>query len=115
MKRDPEKARAWRQRSARLSAKGARARRDADAIEQFRLDLKWRSRGFCEAQTPACPPHRHDGCHAHHTRIHDRDAGRHDAERGLWVCAPGHHYIHMHPAESYAQGWLVRYSVEDVA
>lgn len=119
--RDPQKAQAWRERSARryqqkrrnapaprLGNRGAKSKREQPALAAFRLALHLRSGGFCEARTPACPPGRHEGTDAHHCAPSDRDAGRHDPERGLLLCRPGHNYVHATPAESYAAGWLIK-------
>jgi hypothetical protein len=87
---------------------GRKAQREQSALAAFRLELRVRSHGFCEAQTPACLPYRHEGHHAHHKAPSDRDKGLHDPERGLWLCFPGHAWTHRHPAESYERGLLLR-------
>lgn len=63
-----------------------------------------RSGGFCEANTPACTTGPHKAVHVHHI------AGRTDhlPSNLLHVCHNAHDYIHAHPAESYAAGWMVK-------
>jgi hypothetical protein len=63
-----------------------------------------RSRGYCEAATPAC---KGTGQHLHHRKL--RSQGGSNAEDNLLhVCFRCHSYIHDHPAESYDAGWLFR-------
>lgn len=75
-------------------------------LEAARYTLVERSGGFCEVDTPGCPPGRHRGHHAHHALMRSQTEG-HDAEGMLWVCWEGHGWIHAHPKESYARGWLI--------
>lgn len=77
-------------------------------------DIGWRkvrnevaARTFCEANTPACPPGRHRGAHAHHVRLRSQ-GGPDEAWNLLWVCHLAHDFIHGHPKLSYEQGWLAR-------
>lgn len=56
---------------------------------------------FCEARTSECTGRPH---HRHHIVL--RSQGGKDGPT-LDVCQPCHHHIHMHPAESYAKGWLM--------
>ena len=77
---------------------------ESPAIRAFRVAVRARCAGVCEARTPVCrrvvdPLF----IHAHHIdgRAHN------DPERdGLGVCMPCHTYIHSHPAESYEMGWM---------
>lgn len=66
-----------------------------------------RALGACEARTPGCPPGAHLGNQAHHALMRSQ-GGEHVEENLIWVCSPGHRYIHDHPAESYETGWLIR-------
>lgn len=60
-----------------------------------------RSRGYCEARTPACTG---PGEVIHHRK------GRltHDPDLLLHCCEDCHLYAHAHPEESYKRGWMVR-------
>lgn len=60
-----------------------------------------RSRGFCEAGTPACTGPGEVFHHRQGRRTHDPDLILH-------CCDACHLYIHAHPAESYERGWMVR-------
>lgn len=95
-------------RSSPLRQKGAKARREQVERNAFRFAVRARAQGFCELQTPACLPYRHEGHHAHHLAPSDRDRGTHDPERGLWCCFPGHEWVHRHPERAYEAGWLRR-------
>jgi hypothetical protein len=87
---------------------GARKLRTLEAERSFRMQVRVNAGNWCQLQTPACLPYRHEGHHAHHIAPSDRDRGNHDPVRGLWTCFPGHAWIHRHPAESYERGWLIR-------
>lgn len=63
-----------------------------------------RSAGLCEAQTTACS---YLAAHVHH-RLMRSQLGKDTPDNLLAVCRPCHDYIHAHPAESYAAGWLIR-------
>lgn len=89
-----------------LRSVGRKAQREEPALSRFREIVH--ARTWCELNTPACPPSRHEGHHAHHVCIADRRRGVHDPDRGLLACADGHRYVHDHPAESYERGWLIR-------
>lgn len=120
-----EQVTAWEQkprtplRRTRLKqGKGTKAVREQPDIASFRERLQERSGGECEAQgvlywmtiaggemSPSdqlllvCGTHdRHHGAHPHHVWPEDRDAGIHDPERGLWLCARSHAWAHDHPA-----------------
>ena len=94
-------------RRSALRSRGRKAEREQSAAARFRLAVAMRSGGWCEAHTPSCAPGRHEGTQAHH-RLMRSQGGTHDPENGLWVCSPGHLYIHAQPAESYEKGWLLR-------
>lgn len=64
-----------------------------------------RSRGLCEASTPACPDGPHKGSHRHH-KLPRSLGGEHTPENLLHVCTTAHTWIHEHPADSYEHGWL---------
>lgn len=67
-----------------------------------------RARWHCEARTPACQNH---PVQWHHRRMRSQ-LGRHEVVNGLAVCPACHGWIHAHPADSYASGWLVRSTEE---
>lgn len=92
---------------SRLNPVGKKAKREASDLARFRLAVAMRSGGWCEVNTPSCAPGRHEGTQAHH-RLMRSQGGTHDVENGLWVCSPGHLYVHANPAESYERGWLVK-------
>lgn len=109
LRSDPAKVRAWQDRSRRALPKiGRKARREAPDIASFRAAVKYRAGGWCETPTPACPPGRHEGAHAHHVWPSDRDRGIHDPARGLYVCFAAHRWIHAHTGAAQAHGWLGR-------
>ena len=87
---------------------GAKALRESEALTAFRAVVH--ARQFCELQTPACPPGRHAGHHAHHVWPSDRRIGIHNPQRGLLACWAGHAWVHDHPEISYERGWLGRAS-----
>jgi hypothetical protein len=93
---------------SRLSPVGKRKLAARPAEREFRHALQLRSGNWCEVATPACPPHRHEGCDPHHLWTSDRDRGIHDPERGLWVCRLGHDWIGLHPALAREWGWYKR-------
>lgn len=64
-----------------------------------------RSVGVCEAQINAVCAYR--AAHVHH-RLMRSQLGKDTPDNLLAVCRPCHDYIHQHPAESYAAGWLIR-------
>ncbi len=81
-----------------------RRRRFLAQLEEARPFILERAGRWCEARTPRCI-----GVvqHLHHRRGRvRRDAN--EPEHLLAVCLPCHAYIHHHPAESYARGWLLR-------
>lgn len=53
----------------------------------------------------------HPGCNARATLLHHRkrrsQGGSHSAENLMALCTESHQWVHDHPAESYAAGWLV--------
>lgn len=95
-------------RSGRLASVGRRKARTLAAERQFRQQVRINAGGLCQIHSPACPPGRHDGHHAHHCAPSDRDRGVHDPARGLWLCFPAHAFVHREPAISYQNGWLLR-------
>jgi len=90
---------------AGLRARGARAIREAPAIDAFREAVRARAGGLCEVWTDThrrafCGVARaHPGVHAHHVLPRSL-GGAHKPENGLWLCARAHHEIHAHPRES---------------
>ncbi len=70
----------------------------------FTLAVLCRAGSMCEADTPACTI---GATMAHHRKLRSQ-GGSNDPDNGLAVCAPCHRWIHDHPAEAYAQGWMLR-------
>lgn len=59
----------------------------------------------CEGMIPeACSG---TGGSWHHRKLRSQ-GGRDNAANSLFVCSSCHDYIHMHPAISYENGWLVK-------
>lgn len=80
---------------------------DAALAEARRL-VEWRACGYCELNTPACPPQPHRGTVAHHRLMRSQGGNVHDPELMAWGCDRGHRWVHDHPAASYEAGWLIR-------
>jgi hypothetical protein len=91
-----------------LRSVGRRKLRSLADERAFRTAVRERAGGECQIRSPWGPPGRHEGAHAHHVAPSDRRRGVHDPARGLWTCAECHSYAHLHPAESYRRGWLVK-------
>lgn len=108
MKRSPIERRTPLKRTGRLASVGQRKARTLTAERQFRQQVRINAGGLCQIHSPACPPGRHEGHHAHHLCTADRRSGVHDPARGLLACDAGHRYLHANPAEAYAAGWLLR-------
>lgn len=70
-----------------------------------RKQVEFRSRGFCEATTPACLTGRHEAHHVHHVKRRSQGGG-HDVDNLLHLCFPAHEWVHAHPAEARERGWL---------
>lgn len=93
-------------RRAPLRAK----RRKADIPQAVRDVVLARNGGQCEfrwdidGQQARCFL---SARHLHH-RLPRSAGGKHTADNLLALCRPHHEYIHAHPAESYAAGWLLR-------
>ena len=60
--------------------------------------------GRCQIGSPACTGR---ATQAHHVLLR-KHGGPNTRDNGLGTCEPCHLYLHMHPAESYANGWLRR-------
>ena len=72
--------------------------------ESTKDEIHRRSRGFCEASLRCCSVR---AVHIHH--IGRRRPGFTDtAAEGLDLCLRCHEWIHSHPADSEARGWLTR-------
>ena len=108
MKRSgPLKRRTPLRSSTPLPKVGKRAKAQRSDLDAFRAAVRERAGGWCEANTPSCPPGRHHGSEAHH-RLMRSQGGTHHVDNGLWVCGGAHIFIHAQPGESYARGWLIR-------
>lgn len=105
--------------------KGTKAGRETPALDAFRFAVFERANGYCEVMVVGntdrpfpfydritrddrlriCGkdgPHRGDN--AHHVWPEDRDEGRHEPERGLWLCFTAHNWVHAHPGELLPDG-----------
>lgn len=81
--------------------------RPRPGLAQARQAVRARSGGWCETNTPGCPPGQHRGTEAHHVVL--RSQGGADTPGNLlWTCYRGHVFAHTHPEQSYAAGWLRR-------
>jgi hypothetical protein len=107
-----------------LARVGRKAKRERSELDLARAAVKARSQGFCEVYdlvgrhsewiTDANEVRRrvcttallHRGAGAHHVWPEDRDAGRHEADRMLWLCDAGHRWSHGHPTAAAALGLL---------
>lgn len=69
-----------------------------------RAEIERRSGGKCEACTPIC---RSKAVHIHHIRRRSQ-GGKGTVANGLHVCSICHTWIHDHPKEAEARGWLLR-------
>lgn len=84
-----------------------RRKPESPAVRAFRVAVRARARGVCEAQTSVCwgvvDPLMIE---AHHIggRV-GADAHNPDTN-GLGCCPPCHRYIESHREESYERGWL---------
>lgn len=107
MKRTPLTRRARLRRRTQLRSGGSIRRRFRPGWFKARRFCEGRANGLCEANTPACPPGRHRGAHAHHIILRSQ-GGSDDPSNLLFVCSAAHRWIHDHPAESYVRGWLRR-------
>lgn len=122
LRSDPEKARAWQQRSKPLKRSGPPKRttprtpkhprwggmpetpKSKGFSSKVRRALKLRSQGLCEAGiVGVCL---RTGGQAHHRKL--RRHGDHRLVNALWVCSHCHDHIHLHPAWSYRMGLLVQ-------
>lgn len=106
LRANPAKIRAWQDRSRRPLAKvGAKTRREAADLAEFRKALKARAGGRCEIRvSPECTG---VGTDAHHKLMRSQGGG-HDPSNGLFLCRACHDWTHGHPELSYAWGYLVR-------
>lgn len=98
--------------------------REAPALAAFNTAVEARAGGMCEAPWYVViekgmaarvidVPHtcsqafaRHPGISAHHVWPEDRDCGRHDPDRGLWICRAAHRWAHDNPADAKLVGIL---------
>lgn len=83
----------------------AKTRAGKIRLEQAKADVRGRSGGWCEADTPVCPMGRHHGHQIHH--ILPRSAGgQHEVGNLLHVCTAAHDWIHRNPHEARLRGLL---------
>lgn len=65
-----------------------------------------RAQGMCEIMSPAT------GCTGHAQHLHHRQlrsqGGEHTVVNLVHICSACHYWLHMHPAISYTNGWLVK-------
>jgi len=104
LRRDPEKARLWRQRSQRIKPMSAKAQRFQAQFNLSKAAVAKRSGGFCEARTPACAVY---ATHFHH-KAGRVGPGVNLPGMILHACDACHRQIHASPEESYRQGWMVK-------
>lgn len=98
---------------APLPSVGRKRIREQVALDAFRLEVKERARGQCEATALfapdggyVCDGRLHPGTQAHHVFPSDRDRGVHDADRGRWLCDVAHSFVHSHPDVARTLGLL---------
>lgn len=103
MKRTPLR----RKSPLRWKTGNAKTRAGMDRLAAAKAEVRGRSGGWCEVQSPACPLERHPAHHAHHVVPRSR-GGLHEPENLLDVCGPAHDWIHRNPTEATARGWLGR-------
>lgn len=97
-----EKLKAESSRTDQYRRRKAKELREWQKVRRF---VQGRSDGRCEARcAPSCAGR---GEHAHHQLMRSQ-GGADDPSNLLWVCRPCHDWIHQHPADSYAAGWLIR-------
>ncbi len=93
-------------RDATIQKPSPRARNRARLIPRSVRDaVKERSGGQCEwsCDGALCVT---EATHMHH-RLRRSQGGKHTVANLLHLCAACHLYIHDHPAESFAEGWLL--------
>jgi hypothetical protein len=71
--------------------------------------VKARSKGVCEAKTEVCE---RAAVHVHHRKLRSQ-GGSNDPVNLIDVCFACHNWIHLHPAISYEQGWLLHSTDEE--
>lgn len=106
LKVDPDKVRAWQQRSRKaLPAMSARKRGNHGPWTRAKVVVRRRSGGLCEARTGERCAGR--GQHVHHVLPRSRGGKDNGSTPLLDVCFPCHEWIHGHPSEARERGWLV--------
>lgn len=89
----------------RTPIKAKRTQSKTDFHPSVRADIVRRSAGRCEAAvSQRC---RVQGGHIHHI-LRRSQGSQFDADDGLMVCVDCHQWIHDHPAEATARGFLRR-------
>jgi hypothetical protein len=115
---DPEKQRAWQQRSAPLkggdkdltrtamTTKPTRRNREYEAhLDALTPALILRAKGVCEVRWPGiCTG---NGVHRHHRKMGRGMTSQDSLAALLLVCRACHAHLHAHPKTSKAQGYLV--------
>lgn len=103
----------------RVAVRGRLKARTAVAERAFRQALVERSEGWCEVSTVLRRQNDyglnqqicgtvilHPGRDPHHRFPEDRRSNRHDPDRGLFVCAASHAWLHDNPASAHELGLL---------
>lgn len=103
-----DQVRAWQQRPRNPIRKvGRKGRRERASIAFFNAKVAARASDICQASgLGICNHVPHYGSTAHHIWPEDRDAGRHDPERGAWLCFAAHRWVHTHPLRAGQLGLL---------
>lgn len=103
MRRDPEKAKAWRARSKRMRARSLKTSRQY--VERRKLVAKMLGPGaLCAIRWDERCRGRPSTVHEKHTRAQGGDIL--DPDNCVAVCDPCHMAVHDNPAEAARRGWL---------
>lgn len=109
-----ERVQAWQRKPRKALPKiGPKALREKAALKLFRRAVKANALGQCQAPFGEYAPDGrwihvehsaswllHPGAHCHHVWPEDHDRGVHDPERGLYLCAGAHRWVHLNPADA---------------
>lgn len=92
----------------KVAKKSASLRAYEAEFQMVKAVVKARSKGVCEAGTPVCT---RVAVHVHHRKLRSQ-GGSNYPDNLLDLCFSCHDWIHLHPAASYEQGWLL-HSTDD--